>query len=134
MFRRIIAVTTLLAYCLWVTGCMSTIRESVIRDELSAGTNDKISEVTLDTGTILRFDEVGGHLNQKITSGTTRTYIIGYTWDKKIVEIDLENVLAAKIERTETDVGRTTLLIFVGIPSIIIVVILIGFLVSPPRF
>ena len=134
MVRRTIAVTTLLAYSFWVAGCTSTVHETVIRDELSAWTKDKISEITLDNGTVLRFDETGGRFNQKVTGQTTRTMIIGYTWDKKIVEVDLENVLGAKIERTETDAGRTTLLIIVGIPVFLVGVILIAFIISPPRF
>ncbi len=134
MVRRTIAVITLLAYSFWVAGCTSTVRETVIRDELSAATKDKIFEITLDTGTILLFDESGGHFTQKVIGQTTRTMIIGYTWDKKIVEVDLENVLGAKIERTETDAGRTAVLILVGIPAVMFGVILIAFIISPPRF
>ncbi|MDP1675254.1 MAG: hypothetical protein Q8L88_00190 [Bacteroidota bacterium] len=134
MIHRTIAIGTLLAYSFWVAGCTSTVRETVIQDELSAGTTNKISEITLDTGTILLFDESGGHFTQKVSGQTTRTYIIGYTWDKKIVEVDIENVLGAKIERTETDAGRTTVLILVGIPAVMFGVILIAFLISPPHF
>ncbi len=114
MVRRTIAVITLLAYSFWVAGCTSTVRETVIRDELSAETKAKISEITLDTGTILLFDESGGHFSQKASGKTIRTYIVGYSWDKKFVEIDLENVLGAKIETTEMDTGFTILLILTG--------------------
>jgi hypothetical protein len=112
MVRRTIAATTLCAYWFWITGCTSTVREMVIRDEFMENPNDKIVEITFSNGSVVRFDEIGGHFNTKRIEQTTRTMIIGYTWDKKNVEVDLKNVIAAKIERTEHDAGKTTALVF----------------------
>jgi hypothetical protein len=134
MVHRWIAGSTLCAYCFWMAGCTATTREMIIRDELPEWANEKIVEVMLDNGDIVRFDGTGGHYVPVYAAQTRRAMIVGLTWDKKTIEVDVERVLEAKIERTEISAGGTVLLIFVGVPVALLAVVVVILIISPPRF
>jgi hypothetical protein len=134
MVHRFIAAATLCAYCFWMAGCTATTRDTIIRDELPEWANEKIVEVMLDNGDIVRFDEAGGRYVPRNAAQTSRAMIVGLTWNKKTIEVDVKRVLEVKIERTEMNAGGTLLLIFVGIPVAVLAVIVVIFIISPPRF
>jgi hypothetical protein len=131
MNRRTIAGTTLLAYCFWVVGCATTTKQTLIRDELAESKEGKIMEVTLENGDVIRFDEIGGRYVFQGTGQAVQTMILGYTWDKRAVQIDAEKVLKVQIEKTETNTGQTILLIVVGIPAITFGLLLLYFVMVP---
>ncbi len=134
MVHRTIAVATLCAYCFWMVGCTATTRDTIIRDELPEWANEKIVEVMLDNGDIVRFDGTGGHYVPTYGAETSRAMIVGLTWDKKTINVDVEKVLEVKIERTETSAVGTILFIFVGVPVALLMVVVVILLISPPSF
>ena len=127
MTHRFIAASLLLMFCVWATGCTSTVREMVIRDELPTKNNEKIVETILESGEIVRFDDAGGHFRQNGTGQSSTMMIIGTTWDRKYVEVDPENVLGARIERKEFDAGGTVLLILSSITVGIFIFMIMAF-------
>jgi hypothetical protein len=115
-------------------GCATTTKQTIIRDELQDLKDEKIVEVTLNNGDVIRFDEVGGRFVSKRTGQAAQTMILGYTWDKRAVEIDAEKVLKVQIEKSETNAGQTILLIFVGIPAMTLALLLLYFVLFPINF
>ncbi len=92
-----------------LVGCSSKVHELLIRDELSMWADETIVEITLDNGAVIFFDDLGGHLDRKQTGQTAKTTVVGNTRSNERVQIDLEKVLDAKIERSEFSAGRTIL-------------------------
>lgn len=134
MVHRFITAATLCAYCFWMAGCTATTRDTIIRDELPEWANEKIVEVLLENGDVVRFDEAGGRYVPKYTAETRHPMIVGLTWDKKTIEVDVERVLEVKIERTEMSAAGTILLIVVGVPVALLAIVVVIFIISPPRF
>ncbi len=126
-----IAGTTVLAYCFWVVGCATTTKQTLIRDELPEWKEGKIVEMMVESGDVIRFDEVGGRFVSMGTGQAVQTMIIGYTLDKRAVEIDAEKVLKVQIEKSETNAGQTILLIFIGIPAMTLGLLLLYFVMVP---
>lgn len=115
MLHRFIVITTLLIYSILVTGCMMPLRKSFIREELVIDSNVMISEVTLDTGEIIRFGEAGGHFSRIDNEQASKIKIVGATENDKTIEVDLEHVLGAKTEEPKMSDGLIALYIL-GIP------------------
>jgi hypothetical protein len=132
--HRLIAVMTLCVYCFWISGCATTTKQTIIRDEFQDWKDEKIIAVILEDGDFILFDPAGGRYVQRNVGQTTRLMIVGNTWDKGSVEIDAEKVLDAQIEKSEVDAGRTILIVFLGLPVIALAILLLLFIMFPPRF
>jgi len=131
MDRRLIAGITLLAYCFWIVGCATTTKQTLIRDELPEWNGGKIVEVMVENGDVIRFDEVGGRLVSQGAGPEIRTMILGYTWDKRPVEIDARKVLKLETEKSETNAVGTLLLVFVGLPAAALGFLILYFIFVP---
>lgn len=134
MIRRSIVQLILFTYCLWLAGCGTTRKQTIIRDEFQDLKDEKIIAVTLEDGDFILFDPAGGRYVQRNVGQTSRLMIVGNTWDKGSVEIDAEKVLDAQIEKSEVDVGRTLLLVFLGLPVIALALLILLLIMFPPRF
>lgn len=134
MIRRSIVLLTLFTYCFWLVGCATTTKQTIIRDELQNWNDEKIIEVILENGDVIRFDQAGGRYVQRDVGQKTRPMIVGNTWDKKSVEIDAEKVLDAQIEKSEVDAGRTIVFVFLGLPVISLAILILLLIMFPPHF
>ncbi len=113
---------TLLALLLCSTvmmGCTSTVQESVLPEELTSSSYDHISEVTLNNGTIIRFDELGGHVVTTMTGQSFTSTVVGYSWDKVKVEENFNSVLAAKIGKEKIQTANTMGIIILSVSVVV---------------
>ncbi|MEI7907822.1 MAG: hypothetical protein WCI84_10755 [Bacteroidota bacterium] len=109
MMHRMLELALAAVCGMLLVGCSSKVHELLIRDELSMWADETIVEITLDNGAVIFFDDLGGHLDRKQTGQTAKTTVVGNTRSNERVQIDLEKVLDAKIERSEFSAGRTIL-------------------------
>ena len=114
----------LLAAILFLGGCTSTSRDTIIRDEFIGVVDARIVEVLLDNGETIRFDEAGGRYIERALGRGDSSKIVGRTWDHRPVEVLLSSVLDARIETTHIDSLQTVLFIFLGIPVILLAILL----------
>ena len=134
MMRRSIVLLTLFSHCLWLTGCSTTTKQTIIRDELQNWKDEKVINVMLENGDVILFDQAGGRYVQRNGGQTPRLMIVGNTWDRKPVEIDAERVLDAQIEKSEVDAGLTLMFVFLGLPVIGLAILLVLLIMFPPHF
>jgi len=126
-----IAGTTLFAFCFWLLGCATTTKQTFIREELTESRDGRIVEMILDNGDVVRFDEIGGRFVSKGAGQEGKTMILGYTWDKRAVEIDAEKVLKVEVEKSETNAAETILLIILGVPALTLAFLVLYLLLVP---
>lgn len=108
--RRSIVFVLIFLHIVLVVGCTSSVNNTLLRDELAMWTGEKIVELTLDNGSIVVFNNDGGRLIRRQNGTEAKTTIVGTTNYDEVVQIDLNSVLGAKIERSEFNTGSTILL------------------------
>ncbi len=94
MVTRIIAVVVILALLINIVGCTKTVR--VFKEELPQTVQEKIIEVVLTTGEVVKFDEDGGKYY-----GVTRDAIVGVTTNGKHRKIFLDRISEIRISQPQ---------------------------------
>lgn len=131
--RRTIAAASILACSLGVGGCVSTVQSTLIRDEVHEWIEGKIVSMMLEDGTLIRFDAAGGFCVPKGSAENPHAAVVGVTLDKKSIEVDLQRVLTAVVEKSETDAAQTALLVLVGIPAAGLLLLILLLLIYSPH-
>lgn len=119
-----LTIVTACAVC--IAGCTSTFDQSLIRDELAMWSDEKIVSLTLDNGSVISFNEEGGRIVRKYHGSETITTIVGITNHDERVQIDLNTIIGAKIERTEFNGERSLLFSAALLSAVLFVGILIA--------
>jgi hypothetical protein len=70
-------------------------------------TTENIKEVMLTNGTVVLFDEAGGHVEGTSPGEGSASSIAGMSREHQPLKIDLKNVLSVKVENSEFSAGRT---------------------------
>ena len=95
MITRVTAVVLIAALLLNLVSCMKTVR--VFKEELPQNISEKIIEVVLISGEVVKFDEAGGKYYS-----TSRDAISGVTTDGKHRMIFLDRISEIRISRPQT--------------------------------
>ncbi len=118
MATRIISIVVLLAFFNYFTGCTVRNLRKVSREKITS--QEKILEVVLVTGHVIKFDDAGGKFRRE------KRVITGSSEDGVPVEIDLDKVLEVRILKVDP-VASVVLPIFavVGVVALVFTVVLI---------
>jgi len=107
-------------------GCTSTFDNMIIRDELAMWSGEKIVALTLNNGSVVSFNDDGGRIVRKQNGTETKTTIDGVTNYDERVQIDLNNIVGAKIERSEFSAGRSMLLLLALLSGVLFTLLMIA--------
>lgn len=107
---------TLLCFVILVFGgCTKTVRESVSREEIGPfNFETKVLSVILIDGTIITFNSEGGHFVPRGDRMESSFVILGKSFDEKTIEVSPDSTIDISLERVESDVPSTVLLVILG--------------------
>jgi hypothetical protein len=129
MIRNTITFVVIAALMNFLIGCTTTRNVAVEKQEIPK-LDEKIRELVLTDGTVIKFDYAGAMFDSVYTygeHGKITNVVVGMTETGNISVTPVEKILEARVERTETSVGGSILLslgVVVLIAGIILLVAL----------
>lgn len=124
--QRKYGLTICAVYAVCIAGCTSTFDHPLIRDELAMWSGAKIVSLTLDNGSVVSFNDEGGRLIRVQQGKETKAAIAGITNYDEHIQIDLNTVVGAKVERSEFSVERSALLILTLLTGVLVTLLIIA--------
>lgn len=133
MSFRLLSIFLIFLHLILISGCTTTKQSTYLTDELRYPQGGKIIQVDLKNGEILKFDKDGGSYIETVKNNRLYRGIVGVTVDGRPVDIDIDSVLEVRLERQETNVLGTVVIITLAIPAALFAALIVELTVHPPR-